>query len=321
MNALVSICVPVYNVAPYIERCVQSLMQQTYDNLEYIFVDDCSTDQSVSLLQAVIAAYPQRQPHVRILHNDRNHGLAYTRRVSIEAAKGEFVLCVDSDDYIDPNTVERLCQGVQTADCDIVFGGYVKQCGQQQELVTFSHLKQCDSLLTALLEDNICNIWGNLIRRSLFDLPLVHFAPEGQDYMEDRTVMLYLSHVARQYNVVDEPLYHYIQHDGSVSAGKTDKHFRCLIRYWELADAYLAEIGLTDRYRVLTDRQKLTDKAHLLLFCNDVAICRKYAGLFPEAEANHPKLQLSRGKRLTRFLVRHQLWGLMRLYKHYIRQQ
>lgn len=321
MNALVSLCVPVYNVAPHIEQCVQSLMQQTYDNIEYIFVDDCSTDNSVALLQTVVGAYPQRQPNVHILHNDRNHGLAYTRRASIEAAKGEFILCMDSDDYLSLNTVERLCSACDSEDCDIVFGGLVKENGSSTRTSSLAFLRSYDSLLTAVLEGSIGNLCGNLIRRSLFDLPLVHFAPEGLDYMEDRSVMLSLSYTARRFSIMDEPLYHYVQHSGSVSAGKNDKHFQCLIRYWQLADAYLAQIGQTDHYRTLTNIQKLTDKVHLLHFCNEISLCRKYADLFPEAEAQHPKLQLSRGKRLTRFLAKHHLWGFMRLYKHYVSQR
>lgn len=318
MNALISICVPVYNVAPYIERCMHSLMQQTYKNIEYIFVDDCSTDNSIALLQAVAYGYPERQSAVRVLRNDRNHGLAYTRRVSIQAAKGDYVLCVDSDDYIEPDTVQQLYEAVNSPDCDIVIGAYVCEKGEERQIVKFSFLTEYDSLFPALIENRIGNIWGNLIRRSLFSQPSVRFAPDGQDYMEDRTAMLYLTDAARGFNVIDVPLYHYVQHKDSISNNKTDKHFRGLICYWELADEYLAQHGLTEQYRAITDREKLTDKVHLLHFCKDVSVCQRYANLYAEAEAHQPTLQLSGGKRLTRFLTNHHLWLIMHLYKWYM---
>lgn len=307
MKPLISICVPVYNVAAYIERCAHSLLQQTYEPLEFVFVNDASTDDSVALLQAVIARYPDRASQVRILHNDRNHGLAYTRRASIEAAQGEFVLCVDSDDYVETDIVERLYAQVDSDECDMVI------CIQNQPKE--EKLLPEEDLMAAALENRLVPLWGKLIRRSLFDLPSVHFAPEGLDYMEDRMLLLYLCGVVRHVAFVNEPLYHYVLRENSVSADKNDKHFRCLIQYWQLADRYLAEQQLTETYRAVTDRQKISDKIHLLHFCNDFSLCRRYADLFKQEELQRPSLQLSKGKRLTRFFAEHHCWCLWRLYK------
>ena len=317
MNPLISICVPVYNVAPFIERCVHSLMQQTYGNLEYIFVDDGSTDNSIALLQKVVSTYPQRKEHIHIIHNDRNHGLAYTRRVSIEAATGEVVICVDSDDYVEPDMAEQLLQACDTPDCDIVAAGYIDEKLSGEKSVIMPLPLQQQDLLWEALEDNISRLWSKLIRRSLFDLPEVNFAPEKMDYLEDRIVLLYLAGAARRINTIHMPLYHYAENNTSVSSGKGDKHFRCLINYWELADSYLAQRGLTDKYLAFTDREKLTDKVHLLHFCYDISVCRQYVNLFADIEARRPALQLTRGKRLTRLLTKHHLWTLLRLYKYY----
>jgi len=307
MQPLISICVPVYNVAPYIERCVHSLMQQTYENLEYIFVDDCSTDNSVSVLQKVITGYPYRTDQVRILHNDRNHGLAYTRRVSIEAAKGEYILCVDSDDYLDRDATEKLYRSC-SGNCDIVFGTIY---GEKIELSDQSNLLQ------ALLEDRICHLCGNLIKRSLFSLPSVQYVPEGLNYMEDRTQMLYLCGAAKNFNVLHEPIYHYVQHEKSVSYNKKESHIKNMLSFWGLADKYLEQYRVSNTYQRLTNKRKIEDKIHLLHFCDDISVCRKYADIFPEAEKTNPRLQLPRGKRLTRFLMKYHLWGLLWLYKHF----
>ncbi len=318
MNPLISICVPVYNVEAYVERCMHSLLKQTYANIEYVIVDDCSTDKSLDVIQSVIAGYPQRKAQIHILHNDSNHGLAYTRRVSIEAATGEYILCVDSDDYIELNMVKRLYQACNTHCCDIVIGGYLDEKSSGKQVTNTPVPFQHNDFLLEALEDRICRLSGKLVRRSLFSMPEVSFAPEGMDYLEDRIVLLYLSGAARYIDVIPQPLYHYILHDGSISYNKTDKHFRCLKLYWELADAYLAQRGLTDRYRILTDRQKLSDKISLLHFCKDISTCKRYAGLFPEAEAHHPQLSLIRGVRLTRFLTKYRLWTILRIYKQLV---
>lgn len=310
MHPLVSICVPVYNVAPYIDRCVHSLMQQTYDNIEYIFVDDSSTDNSIELLQAVVANYPERAAQVRLLSNDRNHGLAYTRRVSIEAAKGEYVLCVDSDDYVEQDIVQTLVEKALETGADLVSTGFYIESSDTRIETPHPCDKTSDYLQLALA-DILPYLWNKLIRRSL----LIHFAPEGMNYLEDRIVLLYLFHNVGKIAVVNRPLYHYIQRDESISCTKNERHFQCLIQYWQLTDTFLSEHNLTDRYRILTNQQKISDKTHLMHFCNDMSICRKYAAIFSEAEVQKPQIRLTRGKRLTRFFVEHRLWFLLQVYK------
>ena len=318
MNPLISICVPVYNVAPYIERCVRSLMEQTYENIEYIFVDDCSTDSSIEILQNSLAQYPDRSPHVHIIHNDRNHGLAYTRRVSIEAAQGDYIYCVDSDDYIEPTTIEHMVRAVRSKEHTMVIAGYMDERGTKKTMVPPPMIQPDEDLLLAVLEDRIFRLSGKLIQRSVFSLPSVHFAPEGMNYLEDRIVLLYVCGAIQSVCIVNEPLYHYVQHPQSVSNNKTDTHFACLVRYWQLTDSYLAEQALTARYQDLTDRKKIEDKIHLLHACDDMTICRKYATLFADAEVRHPDIRLSRGFRITRFLTKHKLWILLRFYKIFV---
>ena len=105
MNPLVSTIVPIYGVEKYIAQCANSLFLQTYDNLEFIFVNDCTKDNSIVILQEVIQHYPNRVEHVHIIEHDHNQGLAASRNSGVEAAHGEWLMHVDSDDFIDPTTV------------------------------------------------------------------------------------------------------------------------------------------------------------------------------------------------------------------------
>ena len=101
MDYLVSILVPIYGVEKYIRRCAISLFEQTYLNIEYIFVNDCTNDDSIIILENVINQYPNRQSQIKIIQHETNKGLGEARNTAVAAANGDYLFHVDSDDYID----------------------------------------------------------------------------------------------------------------------------------------------------------------------------------------------------------------------------
>ena len=121
----VSVLVPVYGVERYIADCARSLLAQRETDAEFLFIDDASPDNSIARLQEVLAACPERAARARILHHDRNRGLAAARHTAIEAAQGEYILHVDSDDFLnDDLALARLSAEARRTDADLVFGGY-----------------------------------------------------------------------------------------------------------------------------------------------------------------------------------------------------
>ncbi|MCE9269679.1 glycosyltransferase [Bacteroides thetaiotaomicron] len=120
---LVSILVPIYGVEKFIEKCAVSLFEQTYPNIEYVFVDDCTTDNSISVLRDIIAKYPDRESKVRILHHEHNRGLAAARNTAIGNAVGEYVMHVDSDDYLDIYAVEKSVNQIRKENADTLMFG------------------------------------------------------------------------------------------------------------------------------------------------------------------------------------------------------
>lgn len=104
---LVSVIIPVYNVSTYIERCIHSIMNQTYTNLECILVDDCGTDDSVAKCEKMIAEY-DGSVQFKMIHHEQNRGLSAARNTGTDAAIGDFILYIDSDDEITPNCIEKL---------------------------------------------------------------------------------------------------------------------------------------------------------------------------------------------------------------------
>jgi glycosyltransferase involved in cell wall biosynthesis len=117
----VSILIPVYGVEKYIEKCAHSVFSQTFERIEYVFVDDCTKDGSVDKLQQVLELYPARKSSTRIIKHEKNRGVAAARQTAIDAATGDYLLFVDSDDYIEKNMVELLYKKAFEKNADIFF--------------------------------------------------------------------------------------------------------------------------------------------------------------------------------------------------------
>jgi len=121
----ISIIIPIYNVEPYIAECLQSVMRQTYRGpMECILVDDCGTDSSMEVAEKVIAGYAG-PIGFKILHHEHNRGLSAARNTGMDAAIGEYVYFLDSDDWISDDCIEELAKPLQEEKVDIVVGDYV----------------------------------------------------------------------------------------------------------------------------------------------------------------------------------------------------
>ena len=218
---LVSILVPIYKVEGYIERCARSLFEQTYQNLEYVFVDDCSPDDSIGIIQKVAAEYPVRMSAIKVVRHDFNRGLAASRNTALENATGVFITAVDSDDWLELDAVEKLVHKQIETSADIVAGSMLMhtkdddvlfletKCNSKEELVLLQLQKGWDH--------TVCR---KLIRRSLYENNEIRCI-EGCDMTEDRYQMAQLAYFASSYAVIDEIVYHYERrNEGSIMAQK-----------------------------------------------------------------------------------------------------
>ena len=162
----VSILIPVYGVEKYIARCARSLFAQTYANIEYIFVDDCSPDNSIGLLYSIIEEFPMRREQMRVVRQDRNRGLGAARRRAMEECVGEYVMHVDSDDCVTENAVAKLVSAALATGADIVDGAYREFSSNDKgdaPGVYPSHLPK-EQMLKHILLQNVVgnNIWSRL---------------------------------------------------------------------------------------------------------------------------------------------------------------
>lgn len=208
---LVSILVPVYKVENYIERCARSLFEQSYQEIEYVFIDDCCPDNSIKILEQLIEEYPQRKNMVKIIHHEKNKGLAAARNTAIEHARGLFLSHVDSDDYLEKNAIELLVEEQIKGDYDIVSGNAVQHFIDKDELIKEPICDNKDKWLKELLRyDNIYNhsIWRRIIRRTLYSEHNIKTI-EGCNQGEDWQVMPKLAYYMKSFSTVDAVVYNY----------------------------------------------------------------------------------------------------------------
>ena len=203
---LVSICVPIYNVSTYLNRCLDSILGQTYPNVEYIFVDDCSTDDSLLVLKRRLI---NCQLNYYIIENRENIGLAATRNIAIEHAQGHFITWVDSDDYVSKDMVAKMVATQIKYDCDIVTVDFIEQHSNFEQVVFQpSYLDAEDMACTLLARKAPVCIWGRLIRTSLYRdnaiKPLANINC-GEDYQ----VTARLAYYAHSVKNIHETLYYY----------------------------------------------------------------------------------------------------------------
>lgn len=219
MNGLkVTIAVPIYGVEKYIKRCAISLFEQTYNNIEYLFINDCTNDASIDILRQTMNLYPQRIPQVQIIEHKHNKGLAGARNTAVSAATGDFIMHVDGDDYVELNIVEECVIKQQNSDADIVScNAYKHRFAYTEKMIHKNHSSAKEHCLSVLQRNDQVCIWGRLIRKSLYEDNDIK-AEEGVNMGEDYQVISKLTYFASKTIVVDAYLYHYdCQNIGSYS--------------------------------------------------------------------------------------------------------
>lgn len=224
MNDLISIIVPAYNVENYIRETIKSILNQTYDNIEIICVDDGSTDNTYQALK-FLAATDER---IRIF-TKKNEGVTKARQYGFEQAKGKYVGFIDADDKIEPNMFEKLYSNAKKFNADISHCGHdiVWLDGRKESFYGTGRLAQQDkisgikSLISGSFEPGLWNkLYKYTLLHSLFHSETMDFSIKIN---EDLLMNYYLFKMAEITVLEDVCLYHYIKRVGSASASGWNK--------------------------------------------------------------------------------------------------
>lgn len=241
----ISICLPVYGVEKYIERCAVSLFEQTCTDVEYIFVDDCTKDHSIYILKELLNRYPSISNRVKIIEHQQNMGLAGARLTGLQHAQGDYVWFVDTDDYIEKDAIEKIKTAIDNS-VDIISFSYIKEYGNTRvfnKVIDFNTRRILAHVVSP-------SIWKCIVKRSLYNdfniYPVV-----GINHAEDLLLLARL--VAITSNIVvysDLYLYHYnCSNENSMMRNISTKSLENAIDASLLIYDFYKENGFLDKYR------------------------------------------------------------------------
>lgn len=220
----ISVIIPIYGVEAYIERCAESLMQQTLADVEFIFVDDCTKDKSIDKLIQILNKYPERKS--KILHHERNMGLPAARNTGLESASGDYVFHCDSDDYLETDALEKLYSKAFLNDAEIVWSDFFEDYSKGQRYISQPSFETAEEAIVAMMTSGMrFNVWNKLCKRSLYTDYGIKFL-EGNSMGEDMCMMKVFLHASKIAHV-PEALYHYVRSNpGALTKDKAQKRIQ-----------------------------------------------------------------------------------------------
>ena len=281
MNIAISVIVPVYNVAPYIERCARSLFEQTFQNVEYIFVDDSSPDNSIDILQKVISEYPHRAKHTKIVRNKKNMGLAATRFIGFDEATGDYILHCDSDDWVERNMLQCMYEKAISEKADIVCCEVIKERDNEQILFRYTYDEETleNGLLDLKIEEIHVAIWNKLVKKELYTQHNIRNY-EGINMGEDSAITTRLRFFSKKTVIIHKPFYHYNRvSNGSMTQTLKESNAFMQIKLCGHIEDFFSQNYKNDDFRPLINFYKFISKQYYLTQKRDI---KKWRSIFPE---------------------------------------
>lgn len=308
----VSVIVPVYGVEKFVEHCAVSLMEQTLDGIECIFVDDCTPDSSVDIIRDVISRYPERD--TRIVSHSENRGLPTARNTGLELATGKYVFHCDGDDWIEPDMLEKMYAVAENANADIVYCDFYLSYEKNERYMSNPCLESREELLRQGFLSGAMkyNVWNKLVRRSLYTDNGILF-PDGHSMGEDMT-MIRLTACAERVKYLPEALYHYVQTNSSAfSKTQSQKQLDDIQYNVDTTVSFLRE-KYGDNIEDDIRNFKLSIKFPFLISDNREQY-RLWEEWYPEANGNvMSNKSLSFRSRFLQWMASKKLWTGVRLY-------
>lgn len=223
MFPLISIIIPVYNVAPYIEKCLETVISQSYENLEIILVDDCGSDNSMDIVRDFCSSHIG---NFVLLNHERNRGLSVARNTGVKHAKGDYLFFLDSDDELPKDAIRNFVQYLNKhGDADFLIGDYIIEGDfNYMPLMTPVVLEGKENIICSYLKGEwYIMACGKLISRCFFEEHNLWFV-EGRLH-EDDLFSFYLALGASKMITLQENVYKYIIRNGSITTAKKEKNY------------------------------------------------------------------------------------------------
>ena len=279
----VSVIIPVYKVEPYIARCARALFSQTMEDLEFIFVDDCTPDASIAVMREVLQEFPERKEQVVVYRMPQNSGLVAVRMQGLALARGEYVIHCDSDDAVDPEAYQLMYEKAVAEDLDIVTCDF--RLVNLKKARIQSNVSEPGREVSDILSGKVwATVWSRLIKRELWeDIAL----PEGGDMWEDVVFSVQATCRARRIGHMGIPLYTYYRRATSISfeAGQA-----AALKRWEALRGNVKQVlECLSRNGVVVDADdivsfKYRSRDPLIPYVQIPEFYRKWRDTYPEID-------------------------------------
>lgn len=225
MEYKVSVVIPVYGAEKYIERCARSLFEQSLKEIEFIFVNDCTQDKSIEILEKVIKDYAEREKNIKILNLSKNEGSAVARRIGLGNCHGEYIIQCDSDDWIDKDAYNEMYSLAKKNDADVVICDYFITDGKNKKVFPLTHpterLEWIKEMLYQRTSWSLCN---KLFRSSLYKNKITY---PKYSMGEDSAIVMQLAYSCHKIVYTSRPLYYYYTNPNSiVNTRQEEKRYR-----------------------------------------------------------------------------------------------
>lgn len=318
----VSVILTIYNREKYIEKCIRSLLEQTLDNVEFVVVDDASTDSSLAILNNVLEEYPDRKPQVNLICLEKNAGRALARQTGINHVKGEYVIHVDSDDWVDSDMLELLYSKAKETDADIVGCNVTHEYRTRQRIFKQSYSDDVEEDIRRLLNGKIFpSLCTSLTRTSIIRENDITF-PQGVDTGEDLLFNLNLYLYAHKVVGIDNPSYHYRHTEDSGSFQHTEKSIKSVIEVARRIETLMRETGYYEKYERDILFRKFSMKCALVTDFKNKDYNKEWLNLFPETHSYIWKYkQFSWKRRVELWLAAHNMFTLARCFQKMLKIQ
>lgn len=273
---IVSIIVPIYKVEPYIRQCINSILNQTYKNLEIILVDDGSPDDCGMICDE----YAQKDTRIKVIHKE-NGGLSSARNAGLEVAKGDFIAFIDSDDYVSENFIKilyDLCikNNADIAECDFIkFEIEPEELLKKEKIEKFTALEMQERIYSNDYVRTIV-VWNKLYRREVYkDLRF----PDGKINEDEFTTYKAFDKCNKGIVTTNQELYYYRYNENSIMGRKFNAKRLDALDAFEERKEYYREKAYTELYEKTVEKYQNILKTYYLLTKKYIKSSNKYLNL------------------------------------------
>ncbi|MBD5441856.1 MAG: glycosyltransferase family 2 protein [Treponema sp.] len=303
----ISVLIPVYKVEKYVGRCLRSLFANTIiADCEVIIVNDCSPDDSMKVVADVLEEFPAFAKNVVLRSHDCNRGLAAARNTALLQAHGKYIICVDSDDWVEPDYLEKLYVEAENSGADIVGCDLVREYKHRKEIFPIPLKKTSDENLRYLLLGAIPGwLHVKFIRASLFQ-NYERYWIDGINMCEDLLVSAKLFYYAKKISYVSKVLYHYeCSNTASLSLSLSENKIKEIKLAYNELYKFLVEKGKRDRFQdeLIVCQFRLAN----WILLSSVDIDKSYFDIFSKQKFYKNKY-FSKFQKIYLFLCYHKLY-------------